>query len=263
MNAHTLYLQLKKFRTKFKAETEDYYKDLIQGKELYPDKNRRVLNDISKSKLVLAKDLMKYLLVSNIPIFIGVTGSVASGIAKKEDDIDIFVVVPEHLLWIYRFLLVVNLKRYSLYRETITSRDLNIFQEDTLCINTFYTPKSINVKDSDMFIINEIMQMIPIYNCCYWYELWKGSVGYILDSESRRELKVDSLDSKKSVSEDILNNKFLRLPLRFINFIIFISWSIYMYLLHKYSISRSIKNFREGKIELFPSNSREYFSTSS
>jgi len=83
-------------------------------------------------KLKKAKRLAKKLSIKfpNI-LFIGVTGSVAAEFPKKNDDIDLFIIVKKDTLWITRFWV-----RYFVWKNKIPHRRYGkIENKDEFCFN--------------------------------------------------------------------------------------------------------------------------------
>jgi len=112
----------------------------------------------SKGKLILAR---KYAgILSRIPWFrmIAVSGAVASNNATKDDDIDLFVIVSPKRLWLARFFdwLVLNIIKV---RRNANSKTYN----NKLCVNYYLSESFLTLKNQDLYIANEIVQLVPLY----------------------------------------------------------------------------------------------------
>lgn len=106
--------------------------------------------------------------------FIGMSGSVAAGNAKKEDDIDIFVITSPGYLWTARFFIIVissllGIRRYP-FQEKV---------QDKLCFNLFFDKSDMHISKEKQteYVAHEVLQVIPIVNKNNTYErfLWENS----------------------------------------------------------------------------------------
>lgn len=90
---------------------------------------------------------------------LAITGSVAAHNAKKEDDVDIFVITEKNRLWLTRLFVVLLLKAMNLYRTDSHS-------SKKLCPNIFVDESSMEWEKSkrSVYVAHEILMMHPIIN---------------------------------------------------------------------------------------------------
>ena len=122
---------------------------------------------ISHKKLQLAKKIATRL--SRIPtiVYIGVSGSLAMQNAKKNDDIDLFIITKPYTLWISRLLasllLVVTgkLRRFG-----------QVEQRDAICLNMWVETRYMKFKErrQNVYTAHEIVQLYTLYNQYHTYE---------------------------------------------------------------------------------------------
>jgi len=113
----------------------------------------------SEKKLVFARRIVK--IISYLPsvLLVGVSGNLALLNAKKNDDIDLFIVTSSGTLWTTRFLLNFILDIFQLRRKP---NDRKI--KDKICLNLFLDEEYLvfGKPDQNLFIAHEILQMRPI-----------------------------------------------------------------------------------------------------
>lgn len=126
----------------------------------------------SATKWLRAKRFAKIL--SRIPSIkmIGVSGSLSMNNADLRDDIDLFFITSENLLWISRFMVNLVLIAYAVKRKTSDS-----FGIDRICPNMFITP---NYKiDRNLFSAHEVAQLKVLINKNQTYEKFIASNAWI------------------------------------------------------------------------------------
>lgn len=125
----------------------------IVGKRLEREKE-------SNKKLLKAKKVIKK--ISNIPTvnFIGISGSLAMKNSEINDDIDIFVISKDNLVWLTRLILVLYLKTLGVYRR---KHDKN--PKDKICLNLIIgdSSTSFTKKRQNLYIAHEIVQLMPLF----------------------------------------------------------------------------------------------------
>ncbi len=118
-------------------------------------------NKFSIQKIKQARHSM--LLISKLPLiyFLGLTGSVSANNAKKNDDIDFFVITAPHTLWIVRPILLCYLEIKSLRRRRTTSPK---HQKNLICTNLWMDLTSLQVpkKDQNIYTAHEVLQVYPL-----------------------------------------------------------------------------------------------------
>jgi hypothetical protein len=146
------------------------HKDFVGDADLDTIRKR---HDVSYKKLRLAKK--RFRLLQFIPWikFVAVSGSVAFYSAKRQDDIDIFIVTSPKRLWIVRGLMVVFLSLFG-WRRKFGKNDL----KDKFCLNYFVTSDNLNLRQSpeeDFLTALEILMLKPIYNANYLdFVIWQN-----------------------------------------------------------------------------------------
>jgi hypothetical protein len=126
-------------------------------------------NIIFEEKLEKAKELASKIAkkFSDI-LFIGISGSVAAGYPKKDDDIDLFLITKKNCLWINRFRL-----RLFIYINRIPHRKFNKQQKpDQFCFNIWMDEQKLNINSQKQNLKNamDLILLIPILNKNYSYE---------------------------------------------------------------------------------------------
>ncbi len=233
----------------YKRETVEILRKFRQnmGSDFYQEDARRIFRakltelpqseawPVSEKKLQYARAFCQHMLVGNFVKYIGVSGSVAAGIAKEEDDIDLFIVVKNNTLWIYRGLMLLkNLFNKKLRRADSTE------VKDILCPNHIVEERGLKFED-DVFNLHEIYYLKHVYNPDYfdkilasnqWIRSWGGVV------------PVSDITLKRmSIFREAMNLYF------------FLPQLLFMFLSrHKPDVKRIFQNYLSGKIEFFPAN---------
>ncbi len=131
----------------------------IWGKAKFP---KEVSSERKRKKLLFAQKYLKVLLLSGVVKFIGVSGSIAAGTLKENDDIDIFVVVKDYSAWFFRGITFLVLRLLGVLR-VLQDSDVN----NKFCINFIVEERGILFKEHDIFVLHELFYMIPLYNPSY------------------------------------------------------------------------------------------------
>jgi hypothetical protein len=194
------------------------------------------LNQISSEKLKIAKEQLSKLKVFNWVRFVGISGSIAAGFAKEFDDIDIFVVVRNGTMWIYRGIIIF---RNIFHNKIRAKRHKNV--SNKLCVNLISEERGLEFP-SDIFNMHELLFLIPTYN--------KNYKRYVLSRNPwlEREFFV----KKELLRTRIISKKKVFFILRFLNFVAFITQLIFMFISgHNPETKRLIGNYKKGRIEFF------------
>ncbi len=187
-------------------------------------------------KIELCKRNIDKLKIFNWVQFIGISGSVAAGFAKDEDDIDIFVVVKNGTLWLYRGLIVL---RNIFHNKIRTKRHKNV--KDKLCLNLISEERGLSF-GSDIFNFHELMFLITVYNEKY--------LNYIYSQNPW--LEDDYYIKKENLQSKIFPQKEANFFLKFLNRLAFFSQLVFMFLArHKPDIANLVNDYKEGRIEFF------------
>lgn len=153
--------------------TEKEITERLISNKIYPDKE---INNLSKKeklgniinpwkldKLLKAKDLGKLLKNNfNNILFLGVSGSVASGHPKENDDIDLVLITKRNKLWLTRFWL-----RISIFLNKIPHRKYGQKEmKDDFCFNLWLDEDGLKlpINKQTLQSANDLIMMIPIFN---------------------------------------------------------------------------------------------------
>lgn len=187
-------------------------------------------------KIELCKRNIDKFKIFNWVQFIGISGSVAAGFAKDEDDIDIFVVVKNGTLWLYRGLIVFK----NIFHNKIRAkRHKNV--KDKLCLNLISEERGLNF-ESDIFNFHELMFLIPVYNEKYLKFIYSQNLW----------LEDDYYIKKENLQSKIFPQKEANFFLKFLNRLAFFSQLVFMFLArHKPDITNLVNDNKKGRIEFF------------
>jgi predicted nucleotidyltransferase len=191
---------------------------------------------INRKEEILRKNV-KYLLRGNLVRFIGISGSVAAGFAKDDDDIDLFIVVKDGSAWIYRGILTIR----NLFNNKIRAKRHGSDVKDKFCINLICEERGI-IFDNDMFNFHELMYLIPMYNEKYLNYIYSQNVWLRDDYSVKRDLMVTREGRSKPVF----------VLVKIINYLSFFAQLLFMIISkHSPEIRRLKENYKNGKIEFF------------
>jgi len=101
-------------------------------------------------------------------LFVGISGSVAAGYPKKDDDIDLFLITKKNCLWINRLKL-----RLYIYKNRIPHRKFGKKQKpDQFCFNIWMDEQDLTINNQKQNLKNamDLILLIPILNKNYSYE---------------------------------------------------------------------------------------------
>jgi predicted nucleotidyltransferase len=235
------FTKLLQFRSLFNKGITKEESIKIWGKE-YEGTSKGKRNVFIDQKVEIAKKNIPILLVGNLVKFIGISGSVGSGFAKEEDDIDIFVVTRNGTMWLYRALVQI---KNIFYRKIRIKGEKDV--KDKLCLNLITEERGLKF-DSDIFNFNELMYLIPIYNEKYLNYIYSRNEWLLTEYGVKEENMITKVKPQKEVNIflKILNNFFYFLQL------------VYMQLArHRPDLQRIRENSKKGRIEFFPKKFRE------
>lgn len=194
---------------------------------------------IIKQKLKIAKKNLNILFISDWVKFVGISGSVAAGFAKEEDDIDLFIIVKNGCAWIYRGILTVR----NIFNHVIRTKRDRGNVKDLFCINLIVEERGLEF-DADIFNFHELIYLIPIYRKKYLKKIFRMNE-WLSDKYMIKEELVSSIASE--------SNEVVNIGFRFINICAFLLQLIFMFFTgHKPDINRLLSNYKKGKIEFFP-----------
>jgi len=132
----------------------------------------------SVKKLRIAKQVAKILKIIPLIRLVGLSGSVAAGNAKKDDDIDFFIITKAGWLWTTRFLTTFLL---SLLR--IRRRPGEKSFRDKICLNMFLDESHLDIfsQNQDLFIAHEICQLKSLWQRGNTYQKFLSANLWIKD----------------------------------------------------------------------------------
>lgn len=214
----------------------------IWGKDFNKEYVGKNENKSLDKKIKIAQDSISVLLMSNLVKFIGISGSVGSGFAKEEDDIDIFVVTRNGSMWLYRALVQI---KNIFHRKIRIKGEKNV--KDKLCLNLIAEERGLEF-ENDIFNLNELMYLIPIYNEKYINYIYSQNKWLEIEYGIKRENMITKIKPQKEV------NIFLQILNKFLYYL----QLIYMQLArHRPDLERIRENSKKGRIEFFPKKFRE------
>lgn len=197
-------------------------------------------NNFVKSKMDILYKYRDILFIFDWVRYIGVTGSLAAGSVRQGDDIDIFIVVKNGRMWIYRGLMLLKMLGKS-------RRASNDYQKDLFCINMIIEERGLKF-DEDLFNFHELMMMKNVFNYAY--------KDYIL-SINKWVKKYGYIEGNINVNGYYQNNN-ISFREKIANWFAYISQVIYMILLnHKPDISRIREDNRKGRIQFYKQGFKE------
>lgn len=137
---------------------EGYYAFLDQNEEI---EKRKRMQPYIRNKEQRAKKAA--LLLSHIPTIylIGLSGSLAAGSARKDDDIDLFIVTRKNTLFITRLVVMVFLTLKGLRRRRNEKNPSN-----KICLNLWMDTQGLSFfqDNDDIYTAREIAQAKPLFD---------------------------------------------------------------------------------------------------
>lgn len=138
--------------------------------------NRKKQEKIAQRKIKIAKRVSSF--ISFIPTIelIGLSGKLAMKTAEKEDDIDLFIIVQKHTLWITRFLTASFLTFLGLKRSPG-----KIAAPDRVCLNMIVDTNNLTIpkNEQDLFSAHEVVQMKPLFTRNNSYDKFINSNSWV------------------------------------------------------------------------------------
>lgn len=168
---------------------------------------------INKNKLCLAKKAANILSLVPTAYFIGLSGSVAQGNAKADDDIDFFVISKENTIWYTRFTILFILQLLNIRRTRNTKNENN-----KICVNMIIDEKSLTFNNDrkDIYTAHEIAQLKPLVDRHKTYIRFIKANSWI-EKFMPNVIKSIKIESKSCNLTIIKVNKFIKL----VTFILF------------------------------------------
>ncbi|HAP37287.1 hypothetical protein A2574_00545 [Candidatus Shapirobacteria bacterium RIFOXYD1_FULL_38_32] len=165
-------------------------------------KSGKGINKISKKKIRKARQFVKKILDNYEDVLmVGITGSVAAGSAKENDDIDLLIITKKQRLWVVRLMLKIELIRRRIPHRRWNGKEVG----DEYCLNLWLDEANLKIPKDKRNIRNamDLVMMRPILNKNDLYEkfmkknIWVGkyvNTGY--SNKMKRLIKTKYIDSK-------------------------------------------------------------------
>jgi hypothetical protein len=209
-------------------------KSVVKGLDL----KREIENRSVKEKISIAKSNMKILFIFDWVKFIGISGSVGALTSKRDDDIDVYIVVKDGCAWIYRGLVVVR----NIFNHTVRTKGDRDRVSNLFCINYISEERGIFLED-DMFNFHELMYIYPLYGEKYLKYIYSCNRWLRDRFFVKKELFITRISKSKPVN----------ILIRVINFGAYISQILFMYVAgHRPETGYIINDYKNGKIRFFP-----------
>lgn len=138
-----------------RIEKQGKYYFLPGRKEIVRLRKKR--EKYSDEKIKIAERTVSLIKLIPTVKFVGVTGSVAAGNAKKEDDIDLLIITSAGWLWTTRLLVTILVGLLGRRRRPGDKRVKN-----KICLNLFVDQRRLDVFDRNLFVAYELVQLKPL-----------------------------------------------------------------------------------------------------
>lgn len=240
----------------------NYLKIVLKNKK-YSDLLRDIPTEtlrIVDRKVRIVHDGLQSILVKDWVKFVAITGSVGARICQDDDDIDIFIVVKNNRLWLYRFAMwIKTIGRVKLSREKLikinSHKDRELAEKsklkDFFCINFITEERILTFDPQDIFTMHEIYEMIPVFGHEYFDKI-------LLANSWLNEKYGAQLPAEKSISSEP-QSKAREFVVKSMNKVAFFGQLLYMRI-HGVSFRSAIDNARKGWFVSYPQDSRKRLS---
>jgi len=113
----------------------------------------------SKDKIILTEKLVDFLKYIPSIKLVGVTGALAMENAKRQDDIDLFIITSANFLWTTRLLVTLYFELLGVRRRP---SDQNV--NNKICLNMYLDENNLAIAETehDIYLAHEILQMKPV-----------------------------------------------------------------------------------------------------
>lgn len=140
-------------------------------------KKRVQREELSRSKLEIAKKAANFLRLIPTFKFVGITGSLAMFNAGHDSDIDLMLITKRNTLWITRGITLILLKLFGFNLRKAGEEE----EKDKLCLNLWLDEQDVKWKQRNEFTAHEIAQVIPLVNKNKTYEKFLFANKWIFD----------------------------------------------------------------------------------
>lgn len=146
------------------------FKKVIFKSKIYISVNPNNLQNRDNNNSLLADKLEKARLASNILSgiegieMVGLSGGLAAGNAREDEDIDFFIVAEKKYLWTVRLECTRTLHKHGIRRSRSDTK-----ANDKICLNMFVAREHLGFSE-DIYTAHEITQLIPLFSRGKVYE---------------------------------------------------------------------------------------------
>ena len=165
----------------------------------------------TEKKMEKAIMLAKMIIEKNKDIlFLGVTGSVAGGKAKKNDDIDMMVICKKNRLWLCRVKLMIFLIKNKIKHRRAGGKE----KKDAFCFNLWLEEKSLKIPRTrqnkktaiDLVLIKAMVNKEKIFERFLQENIWvKKWVATGYKNKERKVERETEPGEKKNIGLDMFN----------------------------------------------------------
>ena len=211
-------------------------------KSIQPRKN------IIEEKIEIAEESLEWMIFKPFVKFVAISGSVASEFADEDDDIDLFIVTKNDTVWIYRLYIYIR----NLFKHKVRSKGSKDVK-NKLCINFLAEQRGLLIEE-DMFNLNEILFLKPIYNERFQKIIFLNNP-WLKDRYFLSEKFLGKDKLKVGDVREITKRNYALFP---INFLAFIAQVLFMIVMrHDPDLKRLVKGFIGGRVEFYPKDFKE------
>ncbi|MGI8419260.1 MAG: hypothetical protein ACR2LN_01300 [Candidatus Levyibacteriota bacterium] len=131
----------------------------LDGREYIINERINNLQEVENKRALVEKVIPQLAKIPTI-LFIGISGGLAAGSAKKEDDIDLFIIAKKGTLFFTRFSVLLRLQLLGRRRKRRQK-----YASDMFCPNFLVDENSMafSTENQDIYTAREIAQLVPIF----------------------------------------------------------------------------------------------------
>jgi len=198
----------------------------------------------SESKIKIAEKIAGILRKIPWVKLIGISGGLAMKNARKEDDIDLFLITQKKRLWLTRLLTVVIVEFLGRRRRP---RDREV--SDKICLNMFLDEDHLSLpeRERDLFSSHEVIQVKPLWQKNDYYQEFLRANLWV------RNYLANSLDIKKSRRQRLKEKKENFLISPFLDFLESLFYRIQVWYMRR---RRTLEIVEPGRIRFHPKDAR-------
>ncbi|MCD4756569.1 hypothetical protein K8R20_03070 [bacterium] len=207
-----------------------------------------VQRDMMEKKMGMLEKSLSWIVFKPFVRFIGISGSIASEYVEDGDDIDLFIVTRNDVVWVYRLFLYFR----NIFEQRVRLKKKRLEVKDKLCINLLTEERSL-VFDDDIFNLNELLFLKPVYkkeflSVIFLQNSWLKEKFLVSESFLKKE------DIRMGMLKGLSKRNYLLFP---VNCFCFCGQFVFMLLMrHRPDVRRLLRGFGKGRIEFFPRDFR-------